>query len=111
MQQIRLNFLFHLDAVQEESKKVVYAATYLRGAAFDWFEPYIKDKLSNLKLRRGPNTIQMFQNFNYFVTAIDKVYKDTDTTREATKDIQTLRQHRSVTDYAFKFHQLSSRIS
>ncbi|KAF7502086.1 hypothetical protein GJ744_007321 [Endocarpon pusillum] len=45
LNQLRINFRFHAGAVNTEEKKVFYAATYLRDAAHDWFEPYLKDRL------------------------------------------------------------------
>lgn len=107
--QVRMNFMFHPSAVDTEEKKVIYAATYLRGAAYDWFEPYMKDQLGPSSPKR-PETIQMFQSFENFVVKIELVYGDVDTVKEAERDLQRLRQKGSTTDYASKFHQLSSRV-
>lgn len=111
IQQLRLNFLFHPGAVDTEEKKVVYAATYLRGAAFDWFEPYLKEHLGTPEERRTARTIQIFQHFSNFIAAIEQVYGDVDTVKEAVRDLQDLRQRGSATEYASKFHQLASRIN
>jgi hypothetical protein len=45
--------MFHLAAVDTPVKKVMYAATFLRSAAFNWFEPYMKDQLKNGKDARA----------------------------------------------------------
>jgi hypothetical protein len=59
LNQVQLNFMFHPAAVNTPVKKVMYAATFLRGAAFDWFEPYMKDQLENGEDVRA-ETLQMF---------------------------------------------------
>lgn len=111
IQQVKLNFLFHPESVNTEEKKVVYASTYLRGAAFDWFEPYLVDFLNNPESRRTPRTQEIFQRFHSFQLAIEQVYGDVDTVKEATRDLQGLRQQGSVADYTSKFHQLASRLN
>jgi hypothetical protein len=111
LQQVKLNFLFHPESVNTEEKKVVYASTYLRGAAFDWFEPYLKEFLGTPEEHRTPRTQEIFQRFSSFQLAIEQVYGDVDTVKEAERDLQNLRQQGSATDYASKFHQLSSRVN
>jgi hypothetical protein len=47
LNQVQLNFIFHPAAVDTPVKKVIYAVTFLRGAAFNWFKLYMKNQLKN----------------------------------------------------------------
>jgi Retrotransposon gag protein len=82
--------MFHLAAVNTSVKKIIYAATFLRGAAFDWFELYMKDQLKNGEDARA-ETLQMFQNFSNFKVKLNQIYEDTDTIKKAERDLQRLR--------------------
>jgi len=110
LSQVQLNFMFHPQSVDTPAKKIIYAATYLRGAAHDWFEPYMKDQLENGDQVR-PETIQIFQSFENFKVKINQVYGDTDTKKEAEQELLRLRQKSSASKYASDFHQLSSRVT
>ena len=102
--------MFHPQSVDILVKKIIYAATYLRGAAHDWFEPYMKDQLENGDQVR-PETIQIFQSFENFKVKINQVYRDTDTKKEAEQELLRLQQKSLASKYASDFHQLLSRIT
>jgi Retrotransposon gag protein len=87
---VQLNFIFHPAAVNTPVKKIMYAVIFLRGAAFNWFKPYMKDQLENGEDARA-KTLQMFQNFFNFKIKLNQVYGDTDTVKEAERDLQRLR--------------------
>jgi hypothetical protein len=67
-------------------KKVIYAATFLKGAAFNWFKPYMKDQLKNGENARA-ETLQMFQNFFNFKIKLNQIYRDIDTMKKAERDL------------------------
>ena len=48
------------EQLSAESDKIVFAATYLTGAVFDWFEPFIRDFQENAKRNQGDEIKEMF---------------------------------------------------
>ena len=60
----------------------MYAATFLRGGAFAWFEPYLTDILEN-KDHAKPKTFKMFKTFTGFETELKKVFGMVDEERAA----------------------------
>jgi Retrotransposon gag protein len=110
LNQVQLNFMFHPQTVDISVKKIMYAATFLRSAVFDWFEPYMKNQLKNGEDAYA-ETLQMFQNFSNFKVKLNQIYENTDTVKKAERDLQKLRQKKSASRYTSKFHQLASRVS
>jgi Retrotransposon gag protein len=88
--------------------KVIFCATYLRGSAYDWFEPTLTDYLENNLGDRKEHTTATFNSYIQFKTDLKKVYKSIDEKRTADWQIQALRQTTSVTEYALKFQQILS---
>jgi len=108
--QVRLNLKFHASNFRTEDDKVLYAATFLRDGAFDWFEPYLTDYMGNAPTSRRPETIRIFGNLTAFEEKFKSVYGTVDEERAAERDLQRLRQVTSVTKYTSEFQQLSSRL-
>jgi Retrotransposon gag protein/Zinc knuckle len=90
--------------------KVMFATTYLRDGAFDWFEPYLTDHLENPVEDRKTETKNLFSSYKHWRNSIRKIYGGVDEERTAERQIQELRQATSATEYASKFQQISSRL-
>lgn len=108
--QLELYIRFNSAELNQESKKTLFAATYLRDAAFDWFEPYLTDFLENEPPDRKDETDTLFANYSAFKAKLKSVYGSVDEERTAERDIQKLQQVTSVTKYTSEFQQLSSRL-
>jgi len=111
LNQVDLNLLFYAKNFQSEEQKTVYASTYLRGDAADWFEPYLRDFMNPGPQGMKGETTQIFSLYSNFKVIIGKIYGDIDEKREAKLKIRALRQHSSVSHYASQFQQLKSRIT
>jgi len=111
LNQVDLNLLFYASSFQTEEQKTVYASTYLRGDAADWFEPYLRDFMSPGTNGWKAETTQIFTLYSNFKVIIGKIYGDVDEKREAELKIRALRQNSSVSHYASQFQQLKSRIT
>ena len=84
----------------DERSKVMLAASYLRGRAFTWFEPYLLSPDSPI-----------FADFTTFTDELTRNLGDPDRNRTLTKDLQNLRQTGAASDYSSRFYQISSYLS
>lgn len=83
--------------------KVMFAATYLRDAVYDWFEPHLTDFTGNEPSAQKRTTREIFESWQTFEEEIKKVFGSVDEECTAERKIQELRQIGSVNEYAFKF--------
>jgi hypothetical protein len=83
-----------------DAAKVTFAASYLRDRAFSWFEPYLLDKKAPIRY-----------DFDLFTKELLKNLGDPDRIRTLTRDLQTLTQSGSASDYTARFYQISSYLS
>ena len=58
------------------------AATYLRGDAQSWFEPYFSKQLDG---DDDPKTIKIFKSFDYYEEKLKQVFGNVDEERVATR--------------------------
>ena len=79
---VQLRLCFGFQPVQFATKvgKILYAASYLRGAAAEWFAGYLENYLDNLTTPdKQSNDIKIiFASFDSFKEAITKIYRDPD---------------------------------
>jgi Retrotransposon gag protein/Zinc knuckle len=101
---------FNRQALATNEDKVIFCATYLRGSAYDWFEPTLTDYLENNPGDRKEHTTATFNSYIQFKTDLKKVYGSINEERTADRQIRALRQTTSVTEYASKFQQILSRL-
>ena len=57
--QIELFFGFNVDRFTTDKHKVLFASTYLRGPAFEWFNSFLMDFLNDKPDKRDNNTIEV----------------------------------------------------
>ena len=110
LSQVETYFRFNRTSFTTEEDKVVFCSTYLRGSAYNWFEPTLTNFLENTLLNRKALTTAIFGSYIRFKEEIKKVYAGIDEERTAARQILMLRQTGSATEYASKFQQISSRL-
>jgi hypothetical protein len=96
-----------------KSDKVLFARTYLTGAAFDWFEPFMRDFQENPKRAdRKDSTDAVFDSYAGFKKQITKAFGDPDAEKTAERRMYALRQgpNMSVGELTSKFHQIASNL-
>ena len=64
--QVKLFFGFNADRFPTNKHKVLFASTYLRGPAFEWFNLFLTDLLNNKLDERDDNTVEVTQNYSNF---------------------------------------------
>src|SRR4029077_14117146 len=88
--------------------RIKFVGTYLEGAAYDWFEPYLRDYLENDEIR--DETSGMFQSYTSFVKRLQAVFGDPEAERTAERQLLNIRQKQAVNEYASRFNQIASRL-
>ena len=107
--QIELFFGFNVDKFPTDKHKVLFASTYLRGLAFEWFNLYFMDFLNNEPDKRDNDTIEVTQNYLNFKNKLRQVFVNFDKEHLAESRMRSLWQTGSTADYASKFQQLAAQ--
>ena len=104
--QIELFFGFNVDRFPTNKHKVLFASTYLRGPALEWFNSFLTDFLNNKPDKRDDDTIEVTQNYSNFKNKLRQVFGNFNEEHLAERRMQSLRQTRSAANYASRFQQL-----
>lgn len=108
--QVKMAFDLDKDKFDHDAAKTTYAASYLRGGAFNWFEPYVSEWL-NKKRESSEATKRFFREFSHFENQLRTIYGTVDEARAAARDIHNLKQGRgSVASYYAMFQQHMSKL-
>lgn len=103
LSQVHLYLGLHSAQFVSENTKVYFAASLLREAAFDWFEPFL----------RRANEIpapEILNNFKKFCTEIEHSFGDLDSKATAERKLRSLVQTTSVSFYVTQFQQVVSHL-
>ena len=106
--QIELFFEFNVDRFPTDKHKVLFASTYLRGPAFEWFNSFLTDFLNNKPDKSDNNTKKITQNYLNFKNKLKQVFGNFDEEHLAERRMQSLRQTGFAADYASKFQQVAA---
>ena len=102
--QFDLFFKFEDDRVNDKDKASLMAS-YMRGAALKWVQPYLKKYMDN---GNSDTTItRMFDDHNEFKAKLRQTFAVANEPSIAERKIQRLRQTQSAGDYANVFQQYS----
>lgn len=107
--QLDLYFRFHSEKFAVDADKVLFASTYLRGPAFDWFNIYLRDFMDNDDDNQEDETKELIHNYTKFQRQMNRVFGDVDEERTAERRLQALRQTGSAAEYAAKFQQYGAK--
>ena len=102
---------YNKEALKTPEEQVQYVAGRLKGKAFDWFEPKLRNFLDHASDGRTEETNDIFGNYANFVEKITELFGDVDAVREAERKIQIITQKGSATQYVSEFQQISSRLN
>jgi hypothetical protein len=101
--QFDLYFTFQGSEVKDD-QQVTLVATYMRGAALAWIKPAIIKYMAG----EAPADVETWmEDFDEFKKKIRVVFGSKSDVNIAIRNIQTLKQTRSVADYANQFQQYS----
>jgi hypothetical protein len=91
-------------------ERVANAASYLRGDALIWFEPYMREYASKDKDDISDEVQTVLGSINEFEKALRAAFGDVDEQRSTERKILHLKQTGSASKYAAEFRQLASRL-
>jgi hypothetical protein len=103
---LSLNLVFtdKSSAFKSDKRKIIYAVSYLKGAALDWFEPAIMGE-------QDPSEIHWMWNYNLFVQELEDRFGPYDFRGDAETALNdlTMKDHHRVSKYLVKFNKLAAR--
>lgn len=108
--QCKAYFLHYRTQFTKEADKVAFAGHRLEGDALAWFEPVQRDFLENSEIMQDERTTELFRHFSNFEGSLKDAFGDPDEDRTAERQLLLLKQHRSASEYAAKFRQLSTHL-
>ena len=78
--------------IVNEDDKVVFVSTYLRGQAFEWFEPFIREYQEKEDKDKWSNTTkEIFTSYNAFKKKLKQTFGDIDAIRSAKRRLRRLK--------------------
>lgn len=101
LSQVRLVIAAQPSRFPNDRQKVMFAASFLRGTAFSWLQPYLESRQPGLIL----------SSFENFCTSLQETFGDPDETGSAERQLFGLRQTTSVASYAAEFRRISALTS
>ena len=109
--QLELYMRINREKLVYEEDKVLFATSYLTGAAFDWFEPIIQDYQDHCYDKQDEETQEIFGSFWQFKKHLQGTFRDIDTKCNAEWRLKQLQQKGSAQSHASKFLQISLHTS
>jgi hypothetical protein len=104
----------HLDAnktkLPSQADKVIFVATHLRGQAWNWFEPYIREYYEKQSNEWSTITRNIFTSYAGFRRYLEQTFGDIDAEATAERRLKQLRQTTSASAYFSEFYQLISNV-
>ena len=103
--------MFKLNPVKyiEDIDKVIFAAMHLKGSAFAWFEPTMKDWVDTSG-KPDKDTLMCFTRFAEFENRINKVFGTIQEERAASRALYNVRQKGSAAMYYSEFNQIATKL-
>src|SRR5882724_4489189 len=100
--QCKLNFGDCKDMFEDDTNKVTYVLSFLKGTALDCSESAILD----------PIEPQWLSDFDLFIEELEANFRTYDPVREAEAELEGLHMHQShqAMKYFIKFQQLATRV-
>jgi hypothetical protein len=95
----------------EPRKQMLFVVSFLRGPAYDWIHPHLKDYLTYTNPdRQKASTRKVFASVNALFDEMEETFDYGNEALEAERDIQALRQRASAAKYKAEFQILAAKI-
>ena len=105
MLQSMMYFYWNEADFKDDEKKVMFMISYMRGDAYDWVKPKLREYFEKGTKSKHAGTITILSHFQEATKAI---WGNIDQTAIAEREIQGLRQRTSAADYATKFQAIAT---
>lgn len=103
------NFVYN-QKIEGEENKVRVISSYLRGQAWDWFEPILNEANNLSKTSWEERTAKIMGSYKEFKRALGKVFGEFDERKSAAEKLARLKQTTSVTAYITEFQTIMSSL-
>ena len=86
----------------DDSAKVTYTLSYLKGSVLDWFEPSLTSR----------NDVSWLSNYSEFISELRIHFGHFDSEGEAEAELKNLRMcdNQRITKYLVEFNRLAARV-
>ena len=114
LMQLKLYYGFHTQQLQAHVNKILFACSYMREAAFEWAQRYVKDYLKHPRITNedwGKETDELFKAYGSFEKELRAIFRNSNRVQEAERQLGSLWQMRSVADYVAEFRRLEARVN
>lgn len=109
--QVRAYQRFNQLDSQPDGKRIMHAASFLKGRALAWFEPYLTDYVNAEAFENcKQETQEMFSKYENYENALRSLFQDPDEERQAERELSRLRQKGPASAYAAEFRRICARI-
>ncbi|KAL2192206.1 hypothetical protein P885DRAFT_48225 [Corynascus similis CBS 632.67] len=75
---IQVYLRYYPEKFKDEEAKIYFVASRLEGKALQWFEPTLKDRMTEEEENQEDFTKNVFKNYATFEKELEKVFGDTD---------------------------------
>jgi transposase InsO family protein len=91
-----------------EGSKVIFVSAYLRGQAWDWLEPHIREYYEKPSTEWSSTTQSIFNSYTTFRQHLERTFGDIDAKKTAERKLKRIRQTGSASTYTAEFMQLAA---
>ena len=105
-------YFFELDEQPEDKRKVIFAATYMRGDAGEWIQPYVTkylemdhDNEDEEYVDNHADAVDIIEDYANFKKHLKQMFGIANKVPIAARNIQTIMQRRSAAEYAAEFRK------
>src|SRR5947199_7286124 len=113
LMQLELYYGFHTQQLTAHVDKILFACSYMRGAAFEWAQGYVEDYLKHPGVTnedRREEMDELFKAYTSFEKELRAIFGNPNRVQEAERQLGNLRQTGSVADYVAEFRKLEARV-
>jgi Retrotransposon gag protein len=96
--------------VEGEERKVRFIGSYLRGGAWNWFEPILREADEEPRNEWDDRTARIMSSYKEFKRGLGQVFGEIDERKTAAEKLQRLHQTKSVTAYITEFQTITSNL-
>jgi hypothetical protein len=103
-------YIYASEKIKSPEDKILSISGMLMGAAAEWWEPILRDHVTNSDDNRKESTKVMFSKYSNFESALRNTFGNPDEQRNAVRRMMDLRQKGSAGFYAIEFQRLASKM-
>ena len=96
--------------IVQDGARVRFVGGHLKGKAWDWFEPFMRERGEKPKIEWSDRTTRVLGSYREMRKAMGQVFGDIDERKTAARKLQKLRQTHSVRNYITEFQTITANL-